>query len=113
MLKVNTWIRDRVNRGPENAGIGQHASRLVIESCSAASDPAWLPLRQALWPDTSPAEHLAEMKTLCAEPERYAQFLAVLENACASLRHRGRIVRISFHREPQKALSFQARCPFR
>jgi aminoglycoside 6'-N-acetyltransferase I len=37
---------------------------------------AWLRLRQALWPDTSAAEHREEMAGQCRDPDRYAQFLA-------------------------------------
>lgn len=36
----------------------------------------WLQLRQALWPDGSAEEHLAEMGSFLAEHHRYAQFMA-------------------------------------
>jgi len=42
----------------------------------SADDPDWLRLRLALWPDTSPGEHLQEMAGFLAEPERFAQFIA-------------------------------------
>lgn len=48
-----------------------HTSPLV-----SVSDPDWLALRLALWPDASPAEHLEEMATFLAEPDRFSQFIA-------------------------------------
>lgn len=49
---------------------------IVIEACASASQPGWLALRQALWSDGKPEEHLAEMASAIAEPSRYAQFVA-------------------------------------
>jgi aminoglycoside 6'-N-acetyltransferase I len=46
-----------------------------IKPCTSAEQAAWLQLRMALWP-ADPAQHLAEMQELCAQPGRYAQFLA-------------------------------------
>ncbi len=48
----------------------------LIERCTSAEQPGWLRLGQALWPDDSPEQHLAEMASFCANPERYAQFIA-------------------------------------
>ena len=45
------------------------------EPLVSLDDPDWLRLRIALWPDGSAAEHLAEMASFLAEPERYAQFI--------------------------------------
>jgi aminoglycoside 6'-N-acetyltransferase I len=36
----------------------------------------WLRLRQELWPHCSREEHLTEMSSFCARPERFAQFVA-------------------------------------
>ncbi len=48
----------------------------LIERCTSAEQPGWLRLGQALWPDDSPEQHLAEMASFCANPERYVQFMA-------------------------------------
>lgn len=48
----------------------------AIESCTSPSHPGWLALRRALWPHCTDGEHYAEMAAFCAEPARYAQFLA-------------------------------------
>ena len=49
---------------------------IIVEPCMSASHPGWLDLRQALWSDGTPEEHLAEMASAIAEPSRYAQFVA-------------------------------------
>lgn len=49
---------------------------MTIEPCTSNEQAGWLILRQALWPDDSPEEHLAEMASFCANPERYVQFMA-------------------------------------
>jgi aminoglycoside 6'-N-acetyltransferase I len=41
-----------------------------------STDPGWLRLRIELWPDTSPSEHLDQMASFLAQPERYVQFLS-------------------------------------
>jgi aminoglycoside 6'-N-acetyltransferase I len=46
-----------------------------IKPCTSVEQLGWLRLRMALWPE-DPAEHLAEMQELCAQPGRYAQFVA-------------------------------------
>lgn len=40
-------------------------------------------MRQALWPHCTREEHLSEMSSFCANPERYAQFVAYAESATA------------------------------
>ncbi|WP_026354673.1 aminoglycoside 6'-N-acetyltransferase [Massilia niastensis] len=47
----------------------------TITRCTSPGQPGWLALRTALWPEEE-EEHLAEMRAFCAQPERYAQFLA-------------------------------------
>ncbi|MEH6433441.1 aminoglycoside 6'-N-acetyltransferase [Massilia sp. DD77] len=47
----------------------------IIKRCTSAEQAGWLALRMALWPAES-SEHLPEMQDNCAQPERYAQFLA-------------------------------------
>ena len=47
----------------------------LIKPCTSVEQAGWLQLRMALWP-ADPAEHLPEMQKLCAQPGRYAQFLA-------------------------------------
>jgi aminoglycoside 6'-N-acetyltransferase I len=47
-----------------------------IEPLVDATDADWLRLRLALWPDSTPAEHRAEMAACTAEPARHAQFVA-------------------------------------
>lgn len=48
----------------------------MIELCMSTEQPGWLPLREALWPHCSKAEHLAEMAEFLAQPERCVQFVA-------------------------------------
>lgn len=50
-----------------------------IKRCTTPEQAGWLALRMALWPaedEEQGAEHLEEMRKLCAQPDRYAQFLA-------------------------------------
>lgn len=47
----------------------------TIKRCTSPEQPGWLALRMALWP-ADRAEHLPEMEDCCAQPERYAQFVA-------------------------------------
>lgn len=49
---------------------------LTIERCASPAHPGWLALRRALWPHCPDEEHRAEMAGFCAEPARFAQFLA-------------------------------------
>lgn len=46
-----------------------------IKPCTSVEQAGWLQLRMALWP-ADRAEHLQEMQELCAQPGRYAQFIA-------------------------------------
>ncbi|CAN7651695.1 aminoglycoside 6'-N-acetyltransferase [Massilia sp. LjRoot122] len=46
-----------------------------IKPCTSVEQAGWLQLRMALWP-ADPDEHLPEMQELCAQPGRYAQFIA-------------------------------------
>ena len=54
--------------GPENG----YRFAVLIEACESAAPPAGLRLREALLPDCAQAEHLAEMNSFVAQPERYA-----------------------------------------
>lgn len=47
-----------------------------VEPLRTPTDPDWLRLRLALWPDSSAGEHQEEMSSFVAQPERFAQFLA-------------------------------------
>jgi aminoglycoside 6'-N-acetyltransferase I len=47
-----------------------------IEACESADHPGWLRLRQALWPDSTREQHLAEMNQLAADRKRYMNFIA-------------------------------------
>jgi aminoglycoside 6'-N-acetyltransferase I len=57
----------------------------VIERCRSVHAPGWLELRQALWPHASRDAHLAEMVAFCADPARYAQFVAYRDGEPAGL----------------------------
>lgn len=46
-----------------------------IKPCTSVEQAGWLQLRIALWP-ADQAAHLQEMQELCAQPARYAQFIA-------------------------------------
>ena len=48
----------------------------MIEPCRSVEQSGWLALRKALWPQGSDAEHLEEMATFLAQPERFAQYVA-------------------------------------
>jgi len=48
----------------------------MIERCTSIDHVGWLGLRQALWPHCSRAEHLSEMSSFIASPDRFAQFVA-------------------------------------
>lgn len=52
----------------------------MIEHCTTIEQPGWLTLRLALWPHSSQQEHLAEMASFIAKPERYVQFVAYSES---------------------------------
>ena len=43
--------------------------------CKSVDQPGWLELREQLWPHHPSAEHLAEMASFLASPERFAQFI--------------------------------------
>jgi aminoglycoside 6'-N-acetyltransferase I len=44
-------------------------------ACRTIDQPGWLSLRQALWPEGTRDEHLAEMASFLAERKRFAQFI--------------------------------------
>lgn len=46
-----------------------------IKPCRSVEQAGWLQLRMALWPGDRD-EHLQEMQELCAQPGRYAQWIA-------------------------------------
>jgi aminoglycoside 6'-N-acetyltransferase I len=50
----------------------------MIIPCTSVEQPGWLSLREALWPDCSREDHLAEMSSFVADPERFVQFVAYL-----------------------------------
>lgn len=50
-----------------------------IKPCTTVEQAGWLQLRMALWP-ADRNEHLSEMTALCAQPGRYAQFIAYAED---------------------------------
>jgi aminoglycoside 6'-N-acetyltransferase I len=50
---------------------------MTVEPINSVSNPDWLRMRRALWPDTPEAEHVAEMMSFVAEPNRFAQFMAI------------------------------------
>ena len=43
--------------------------------CKSVDQPGWLELREQLWPHNPSAEHLAEMTSFLASPDRFAQFI--------------------------------------
>ena len=49
---------------------------ITIERCTAIEQSGWLSLRQALWPESSRAEHQSEMVSFLADPARYVHFIA-------------------------------------
>lgn len=48
----------------------------MIERCTSEQQQGWLELRRELWPHDNEGEHVAEMKAACAQPERFASFVA-------------------------------------
>jgi aminoglycoside 6'-N-acetyltransferase I len=50
---------------------------LLIERCMTVEHEGWLPLREALWPRCTSARHASEMSNFCANPDRFAQFVAL------------------------------------
>jgi aminoglycoside 6'-N-acetyltransferase I len=48
----------------------------MITRCTSREHPGWLALREALWPDTPRATHLAEMAAFLTDPARHVQLLA-------------------------------------
>lgn len=56
---------------------------VLIERCTANGHRGWLELRRELWPGCADDEHLAEMSAFCAEPGRFAQFIAYDESGRA------------------------------
>ena len=64
----------------------------MIERCLTVEHDGWLSLREALWPGCPADQHCAEMATFCANPDRFAQFVAYddarLENEPSHAMHR-------------------------
>lgn len=52
----------------------------LIERCTSVEQTGWLALRQALWPDCSRSEHIAEMSSFLQNAARYVQFVAYVNN---------------------------------
>jgi aminoglycoside 6'-N-acetyltransferase I len=48
----------------------------MIERCLKVEHDGWLTFRLELWPNCTPGRHVSEMSTYCANPDRYAQFVA-------------------------------------
>jgi aminoglycoside 6'-N-acetyltransferase I len=48
----------------------------MIERCLTVDHDAWLSLRMALWPECTAERHASEMSNFCANPDRFAQFVA-------------------------------------
>jgi aminoglycoside 6'-N-acetyltransferase I len=69
------------------------ALKVRVEPLTGAAMERWLPMRRKLWPHCSDAEHVAEMRDLLSEPQRFAQFIAYSASgeaagfAEASIRH--------------------------
>jgi aminoglycoside 6'-N-acetyltransferase I len=53
-----------------------------VERCTSINE-RWLQLRRELWPDCPDDKHFAEMKQFCANPGRYAQFIAYDDRGAA------------------------------
>jgi aminoglycoside 6'-N-acetyltransferase I len=73
----------------------REAERLMIESCTSPDHRDWLSLRMALWPDHDAGSLLAEMKAFCADPARFAQFIAL-----SAVREPQGFVEVSIRRDP-------------
>ena len=50
---------------------------MTIRPCTSPQEHGWLAMRKALWPNHSAEALLGEMERFCAEPQRYAQFIAL------------------------------------
>lgn len=48
----------------------------MIERCLTVEHDGWLSLRMELWPRCASERHASEMSTFCANPNRFAQFVA-------------------------------------
>jgi aminoglycoside 6'-N-acetyltransferase I len=55
----------------------------IIEECTSVEQEGWLRLREQLWPHCPREEHLSEMSSFCACPERFAQFVAYADSGRA------------------------------
>ena len=64
------------------AGRSTESLDVMVEQCTSVNE-RWLQLRRELWPHCPDDEHLAEMKQFCANPSRYAQFIAYDDHAGA------------------------------
>lgn len=53
-----------------------YALGIKIELCTSVEQERWLHLRQQLWPNCPLEDHLSEMSSFGAHPERFVQFVA-------------------------------------
>lgn len=53
---------------------------MIIRPITVADREEWLRLRQALWPEATPDEHVREMEALLDDPENTAVFVAERPN---------------------------------
>ncbi|HEX8602310.1 MAG TPA: GNAT family N-acetyltransferase, partial [Pseudoduganella sp.] len=49
---------------------------MKLVQCTSTRQDGWLDLRQELWPDGLPAEHMAEMQFFLDHPGRFFQLVA-------------------------------------
>ena len=52
---------------------------LPIVPCSSVEQPGWLDMREALWPEATREEHVAEMAAFLGDPRRYVNYIAYTE----------------------------------
>lgn len=48
----------------------------MIERCTLNRQRGWLELRRELWPQCTGPENLAEIETMCSNPDRFGSFVA-------------------------------------
>ena len=51
----------------------------MIERCTSADHRGWLDLRASLWPSCEDGDHRRDAERICANPERWATFVAVAD----------------------------------
>ena len=49
----------------------------MVRQCESPDTDGWLALRRALWSHCTVEEHRSEMEMWCADPRRYAAFVAI------------------------------------